>query len=48
MRIVTADAVATVRILLQLDDKLEGLRVTDAALEDAIAQLVSDEERMAA
>lgn len=48
MRIVTADAVETVRILLQLDDRLEGLRVSDAALEDAIAQLVSDEERMAA
>jgi ABC-2 type transport system ATP-binding protein len=48
MRIVTADAVETVRILLQLDDGLEGLRVSDAALEDAIAQLVSDEERMAA
>lgn len=48
MRIVTADAVQTMRILLQLDEGLQGLRISDAALEDAIAQLVSDEERMAA
>ena len=48
MRIVTADAAQTVRMLLQLDDDLQGLRISDAALEDAIAQLVSDEERIAA
>jgi len=48
MRIVTSDAVHTVRILLQQDEELQGLRVSEAALEDAITQLVSDEERMAA
>jgi len=48
MRIVTSDAVQTVRMLLQQDEDVQGLRVSDASLEDAIAQLVSEEQRIAA
>ena len=49
LRIVTADAVATVRALLHADPALADLRVADAALEDAIATLLApSHERIAA
>jgi len=40
-RIVTADAVATVRALCAADPSLSQLRIADAALEDAIATLLA-------
>ena len=48
LRLVTADAAATVRRLLDADPDLADLRVHDAALEDAIASLLSRDERIAA
>ena len=48
VRIVTTDAVATVRALCGADPGLADLRVADAALEDAIAALLTPEQRIAA
>jgi ABC-2 type transport system ATP-binding protein len=48
LRLVTTDAAATVRGLLRADANLADLRVHDAALEDAIASLLSRDERIAA
>jgi len=48
LRLVTADAVATVRTLLDADPALTDLRVHDASLEDAIASLLAADERIAA
>lgn len=49
LRIVTADATATVRTLLEADTTLADLRVADATLEDAIATLLGPrDERIAA
>ncbi|MBX9859542.1 MAG: ABC transporter ATP-binding protein [Sphingomonas sp.] len=48
LRIVTTDAVATVRALCDADTALADLRVADAALEDAIAALLTSDERIAA
>jgi len=49
LRIVSADAAATVRALLDADTTLTDLRVADATLEDAIAALLSTQsERIAA
>jgi ABC-2 type transport system ATP-binding protein len=48
LRLVTTDAAATVRRLLDADASLSDLRVHDAALEDAIASLLSGDERFAA
>lgn len=49
LRIVTADAAATVRALLDADATLADLRVADATLEDAIAALLpTHDERIAA
>jgi ABC-2 type transport system ATP-binding protein len=49
LRIVSVDAAATVRALLDADAQLEALRIADATLEDAIATLLSPiEERIAA
>lgn len=47
-RIVTADALATVRALCAADPALARLRIADAALEDAIATLLSPDRRHAA
>jgi ABC-2 type transport system ATP-binding protein len=47
-RIATADAVATLRALVGADPALADLRVADAALEDAIAALLTPRERIAA
>ncbi len=44
-RIVTADAVATVRALCAADPTLSQLRIADAALEDAIATLLAPNDR---
>ena len=46
--IVTADAVATVRVLYAADPTLSQLRIADAALEDAIATLLAPHRRNAA
>ncbi len=48
LRLVTTDAATTVRRLLDADASLSDLRVHDAALEDAIASLLSSNERIAA
>ena len=48
LRLVTTDAAATVRRLLDADASLSDLRVHDAALEDAIASLLTRDERIAA
>lgn len=48
LRVVTTDAVATVRALCDADGALADLRVADAALEDAIAALLTSDERIAA
>ena len=48
VRIVTTDAVATVRALCGADPGLADLRVADAALEDAIAALLTPDHRIAA
>ncbi|WP_294333545.1 ABC transporter ATP-binding protein [uncultured Sphingomonas sp.] len=49
LRIVSADAAVTARALLDADTKLEGLRIADATLEDAIATLLAPtDERIAA
>lgn len=49
LRIVTADAVATARALLDVDPALTDLRIADATLEDAIAALLAaGQERIAA
>ncbi|WP_428970454.1 ABC transporter ATP-binding protein [Sphingomonas sp. Xoc002] len=49
LRIVTANATATVRALLDVDKTLADLRVVDATLEDAIATLLNPhDERIAA
>ncbi|KQM88544.1 multidrug ABC transporter ATP-binding protein [Sphingomonas sp. Leaf23] len=47
-RIVTANATATVRALCAADPALAQLRIADAALEDAIATLLSPDRRHAA
>ncbi|WP_294258112.1 ABC transporter ATP-binding protein [uncultured Sphingomonas sp.] len=49
LRIVSADAAATVRALLDADPALSALRIADATLEDAIATLLAPvQERIAA
>lgn len=49
LRIVSADATATVRSLLDADPALSALRIADATLEDAIASLLAPvQERIAA
>ncbi|MET3713459.1 ABC-2 type transport system ATP-binding protein [Sphingomonas trueperi] len=49
LRIVSADAAATVRALLDADPALTALRIADATLEDAIATLLAPvQERIAA
>ena len=48
LRLVTTDAAATVRRLLDADASLADLHVHDAALEDAIVNLLSRDERIAA
>lgn len=48
VRLVTADAVATVRALLGADPALTDLRIHDASLEDAIAVLLTTDEKIAA
>jgi ABC-2 type transport system ATP-binding protein len=48
LRLVTTDAAATVRRLLDADASLADLRVHDAALEDAITSLLARDERIAA
>jgi len=48
LRVVTTDAVATVRALCDADAGLAELRVADAALEDAIAALLTSDQRIAA
>lgn len=49
LRIVSADAAATVRALLDADPALTALRIADATLEDAIATLLApNQERIAA
>ena len=48
LRVVTTDAVATLRALFEADPALADLRVADAALEDAIAALLTSDERIAA
>lgn len=48
LRLITTDAIATVRRLLDADAGLADLRVHDAALEDAIAGLLACDERIAA
>ncbi len=48
LRVVTTDAVVTVRALCDADTGLADLRVADAALEDAIAALLTSDERIAA
>jgi ABC-2 type transport system ATP-binding protein len=48
LRLITTDAAATVRRLLDADPALADLRVHDAALEDAIASLLAPAERSAA
>ncbi|WP_084579219.1 ABC transporter ATP-binding protein [Sphingomonas azotifigens] len=49
LRIVTADAAATTRALLDADPELSALRIADATLEDAIAALLTPtEQRIAA
>lgn len=48
LRLVTADPVATVRRLIDADPALADLRIQDAALEDAIATLLTANERIAA
>ena len=48
LRLVTTDAGATVRRLLDADVGLADLRVHDAALEDSIASLLARDERIAA
>ncbi|GGE96763.1 ABC transporter ATP-binding protein [Sphingomonas prati] len=47
-RIITGDAVATVRALCSADPNLADLRIADAALEDAIAALLGPDRRIAA
>jgi ABC-2 type transport system ATP-binding protein len=47
-RIATTDAVATIRALADADRALADLRVADASLEDAIAVLITPQERIAA
>lgn len=48
LRIVVTEAAPAARMLLDADPALTGLRIADATLEDAIAQLLSAEERIAA
>jgi ABC-2 type transport system ATP-binding protein len=48
LRLVTTDAAATVRRLLDADASLAALQVHDAALEDAIASLLAADQRIAA
>ena len=48
LRLVVADAAPVARMLLEADPALAGLRIADATLEDAIALLLTAEERMAA
>ncbi|MEG3086971.1 ABC transporter ATP-binding protein [Sphingomonas sp. PB4P5] len=48
LRIVTNNAVATLRTLCEADVGLADLRVADAALEDAIAALLTPDRRIAA
>jgi len=48
LRLVTADPVATVRMLIDADASLADLRIHDASLEDAIATLLGTGERIAA
>lgn len=48
LRLVTTDAVATVRMLADADPALKDLRIHDASLEDAIAALLATDERIAA
>ncbi|MFV3517276.1 hypothetical protein ACNJD8_21950, partial [Mycobacterium tuberculosis] len=48
LRIVSSDAAATVRALLDDDPTLSALRVADATLEDAIAALLAPDRRIAA
>ena len=48
LRVVVTEAASVVRMLLEADPGLTGLRIADATLEDAIAQLLSAEERIAA
>jgi ABC-2 type transport system ATP-binding protein len=48
LRIVTIDAVATMRMLADADPALADLRIHDASLEDAIAALLDTDERIAA
>ena len=48
LRLVTTDANATVRRLLDADAGRVDLRINDAALEDAIAGLFARDERIAA
>ncbi len=49
LRVVSADAAATVRALLDADATLDALRIADATLEDAIATLLTPiDERIAA
>jgi len=48
LRVVVADAAPAARMLLEADPALTGLRIADATLEDAIAQLLAAEERIAA
>jgi ABC-2 type transport system ATP-binding protein len=48
LRLVTADAVATTRALVGADSDLADLRIHDAALEDAIATLLTRDQRIAA
>ncbi|MFD1950811.1 ABC transporter ATP-binding protein [Sphingomonas arantia] len=47
-RVVTSDAVTTVRALCGADPNLTDLRIADAALEDAIAALLGPDRRIAA
>ena len=48
LRLVTSDAIATVRMLIDADPALTDLRIHDASLEDAIAALLQNDKRIAA
>jgi ABC-2 type transport system ATP-binding protein len=48
LRLVTIDAVSTVRMLIDTDPALADLRIHEASLEDAIATLLATNERIAA
>ena len=48
LRLVVADAAPVARKLLEADPALTGLRIADSTLEDAIALLLTAEERIAA